>query len=108
MRPILAACTRDFVAIGRRHSAQWVCFDEMGLPQPEQRCWGGGAGSIGKWGRWPLASRLYPCVKRVAGGRTDFLVADQNSCASHSAKGATARPQAGLVSASRMANGAIK
>jgi hypothetical protein len=47
-------------------------------------------------------------VAQMDGWRTSFDVADQSVCATHSANGATARPQVGTDSDSRIANGAIK
>ena len=67
----------------------------MVFPQPRQMVSLRGAEIEEGSGSAPLASRLLFCVSLVAIGTSGLRIVDQNARATHSAWGATARPQVG-------------
>src|SRR5271163_2300016 len=86
-------------------SAQLLCLSWMVLPHPRQRLSRRGLGIVGSNLDPPLASRLWRCVNRVGNvlSRVEFRSRDHNLAATHSAMGATARPQLEDVSESFIA-----
>src|SRR5260370_39266899 len=79
----------------------------MTLPHPRQSVCGPGALGACEDGA-PFACRLFPWVSLVANGASGLRMVDQKARATHSAIGATARPQVGAVLVSCTAKGAIK
>ena len=71
---------------------------------------GRGTALTGRLGETPLAWRREPCVSRVAGNTGLILLGidDENFRQTHSATGATARPQVCAASESRTANEPIR
>ena len=108
-RPRLAALIRRSVAPPMAHSPQFVRPIRMTFPHPRQRFSLRGGGIGGGSGDLPFATRLCRCVKRVgsAKSRNGFRSRDHSVPATHSAIGATARPQVGAVSESLTASAAI-
>jgi CheY-like chemotaxis protein len=108
MRPILATSTIRSRVVVASHSPQRFRPGGTGAPQPRHTFSGRGAGlADGNDGRL-FASRLLLCVSRVAIGLSGLRIVDQNARATHSAYGATARPQVGAVWAMRAANDPIR
>src|SRR5207253_1507781 len=99
-RPTRASSTRFCLETPTAQNMQWRCLGPMGAPHPEHILASRGAGFTDVKDEAPFASRLWHCVKRVAGPRlaADLHFVDQSSRANHSANGATARPHVGAVS----------
>src|SRR5450631_977008 len=80
----------------------------MFLAHPRQSvCCRGVLGTGGQGGE-PFACRLLPWVSLVANGASGWRMVDQKARATHSAIGATARPQIGAVVESWTAKDAIR
>jgi hypothetical protein len=103
-RPTLAISTIRSRAAITSHSEQYIRPIVTDFPQTRHTFSGCGAGWACFIAGDPFASRLFPCVKRVAAGLSGLRMVDQNARATHSAYGATARPQVGAVTHKRAAN----
>lgn len=95
-RPSRAASASRSVAPSIEHCAHYMRPAVMFLPHPRQSVCGPGVGGAGQGGA-PLACRLLPWVSLVANRASGLRMVDQKARATHSAIGATARPQIGAV-----------
>ncbi len=109
IRPITAAFTSRFVAIGASQSPQFVHPLRIAFPHPLQTCSGVGRFTPGT--SLPFTSCLFRCVSRVgircrvSFGEDERLDTDDDSaCATYSATGATSLRHVSPVSQSLIAN----